>query len=499
MSNESSLKQKTIKSIFWSIGDQIANQGIQFILQIILARLLLPEHFGIIGMILVFILISNIIIDSGFTQALVREQEVNQADYSTVFYFNLLVAFILYGALFSIAPLISTFYHEPQLVPILRVLSLSLIINSLSIIQRTQLIKNIDFKTQTKINFISGMLSGVLAIVLALLGFGVWSLVVKTISLQLFQLILLWILNDWKPSFIFKFDSFKRMFGFGSKLMTARLISIIYSNIFFIVIGKLFSVTQLGYYTNAVKITETASLSITSALQKVTFPVFSSIQDDKERLKNGFKKIIKMSAFINFPIMMGLAAIADPLVHLLFGENWVPMIIYFQLLCLAGMLYPLHDINLNILKVKGKSNLYLLLNIIQKIILTLLIIGAVWFGLGVIGLIGVIVLQSYIEFFINSYFAGREISYPTTKQIKDLVLIYIITIIMGVIVYLSGMFLPENNIIKLSLQIIVGSVVYIGMSKLTKVKELNEVWNLMTPIVKKLLIKKNERVLNNKV
>lgn len=499
MSNESSLKQKTIKSIFWSIGDQIANQGIQFILQIILARLLLPEHFGIIGMILVFILISNIIIDSGFTQALVREQEVNQADYSTVFYFNLLVAFILYGALFSIAPLISTFYNEPQLVPILRVLSLSLIINSLSIIQRTQLIKNIDFKTQTKINFISGMLSGVLAIVLALLGFGVWSLVVKTISLQLFQLILLWILNDWKPSFIFKFDSFKRMFGFGSKLMTARLISIIYSNIFFIVIGKLFSVTQLGYYTNAVKITETASLSITSALQKVTFPVFSSIQDDKERLKNGFKKIIKMSAFINFPIMMGLAAIADPLVHLLFGENWVPMIIYFQLLCLAGMLYPLHDINLNILKVKGKSNLYLLLNIIQKIILTLLIIGAVWFGLGVIGLIGVIVLQSYIEFFINSYFAGREISYPTTKQIKDLVLIYIITIIMGVIVYLSGMFLPENNIIKLSLQIIVGSVVYIGMSKLTKVKELNEVWNLMTPIVKKLLIKKNERVLNNKV
>lgn len=491
---ESSLKQRTIKNAFWSIGDQFANQGIQFILQIILARLLLPEHFGMIGMILVFILISNIIIDSGFSQALIREQKVSQADYSTVFYFNLLVSFLLYSVLYVMAPFISEFFKEEQLIPILRVLSLSLIINALSIIQRTILIKEINFKAQTKINIISGILSGILAIVLAVSGFGVWSLVVKTISLQLFQSILLWFYNDWKPTFEFKLESFNKMFGFGSKLMIAGLISIIYSNIYYVVIGKLYSVSQLGYYTNSVKFTEAASLSITAALQRVTYPVLSTIQDEEERLRYGFRKIIRISAFVNFPLMVGLAAIASPLVSLLFGEKWMPMVIYFQLLCIAGMLYPLHAIDLNILQVKGKASLFLHLIIARKVILTLLIIGAVWLKLGITGLIVVVIIQSYIEFFINSYFAGKQISYSMFEHIKDLSIIYLMAIMMGIVVYFVGFLTPEHATLQLVIQIVVGAVVYIGISKIIKSQELDFLLNTLSTIWTRMSRKKRREI-----
>lgn len=489
-----SLKQKTVKSVIWSIGGQFAKHGTQFILQIILARLLLPEDFGKIGMILVFILISNIMIDSGFSQALIREQKVDQADYSTVFYFNLAVSFFLYGILYVSAPSISVFFNESQLVPLLRVLSLCLIINALSIIQRTLLTKNIDFKTQTKIVIISGLLSGAIAIISALLGLGVWSLVIKTVSLQLFQSILLWVFNDWRPSLVFQFESIKRLFGFGSRLMIAGVISIIYSNIYYVVIGKMYPIAQLGYYTNAAKITEPASLSITAALQKVTYPVLSTIQDEEERLKHGFRKIIRISAFINFPLMVGLAAIADPFVQLLFGEKWIPMVIYFQMLCIAGMLNPIHEIDLNILQVKGKSSLFLKLSIARKIILTVLIVGAVLLNVGVIGLIFVAVIQSYIEFFIISFFSGREISYSTGEQIRDLLPIYIITIIMGAVVYVSGMLLPENNMMKIIVQIVIGTATYIGISKLVRLQVLKVLVDLLSPILQKGKARKHEKV-----
>lgn len=489
MPKESTLKQKTINGLFWSFGDLITNQGIQFIIQIILARLLLPENFGLIGMIFIFIVIANSFIDSGISNALIRDQNTNQADYSTVFYFNLLTSLVMYAVIYTSAPSISVFFNEPQLVLILRVLSVCLIINAFGIIQRVQLVKNVDFKTQMKINTIAGVLSGIIGIVFAVLGFGVWSLVVKSVTMQIFQSGFLWKLNSWKPSFVFKYASFKRLFGFGWKLMISSLISSIYSNIYNILIGKMYSATQLGYYTNAVKLNDVVSQSITSALQRVTYPVLSTIQEDK-RLRYGFKKIIRMSAFINFPAMVGLATVAEPFVNLLFGDKWLPMAIYFQFLCFAGMLYPLNSINLNILQVKGKVNLYLQLTIVSKVILSVLIIGVIWFKLGVIGLIGAVIIQSYIDFFINSYFSGKELSYSMIEQMKDIFLIYVVTIIMGTIVYLCGMLLPVNNLIKIVFQIVIGCIAYIGMSKLAKIPELNEVWFLIVPLFKKMMFKK---------
>lgn len=489
MPKESSLKQKTINGLIWSFGDLIANQGIQFIIQIILARLLLPENFGLIGMILIFITIANSFIDSGISQALIREQNTSQADYSTVFYFNLFMSLGMYSVCYVLAPLISVFFNEPQLVMILRVLSVCLIINSLGIIQRVLLIKKIDFKTQTKISAIAGILSGIIGIIFAILGFEVWSLVVKSVSMQIFVSGLLWTFNGWKPSFVFKYASFKRLFGFGWKLMIDALISILYFNIYTILIGKMYSTTHLGYYTNAARLTDIVSQSIASAIQRVTYPVLSVIQED-ERLKYGFKKIIKTTAFISFPCMVGFAAIAEPLVSLLFGEKWMSMAIYVQLLCFAGMLYPLNSINLNILKVKGKVNFFLQLTILRTVILTIFIIGVIWLKLGITGLIGAFLIQSYIDFLINSYFSGKEILYSVFEQIKDILLIYSITIIMGVIVYLLGMIFSGNNLLKIIFQITIGCMVYIGMSKLAKIQELNEVWVIILQLIKGVMFRR---------
>lgn len=491
MEEISSIKRKTISGLFWSFADLMANQGIQFIIQIILARLLLPEHFGVIAMISVFIAISTSIIDSGFTQALIREQDTSQEDYSTVFYFNLFMALVMYGVLYLSAPIISDFFGETQLVLILRVLSIVLIINSFGIIQRVALIKKVDFKTQSKVNIIAGTISGVIAVIFAILGFGIWSLVIKTLSMQFIQSLLLWIYNKWVPDFVFKIDSFKKFFGFGSKLLVSGLIDTIYNNIYSIIIGRVFSSTQLGYYTNAVKFRDVASQSITASVQRVTYPVLSGIQEDEEKLKYGFRKVIKTSAFIYFPIMIGLAVIANPLIQLFFGEKWTSSVLYFQLLCVAGMLYPLHAINLNILQVKGRSDLFLLLEIIKKVILTVLIILSLWFQLGIIGLICAAILSSFAALFINTYFSAKEISYSAKEQILDLVPIFLISIFMGSIISLSGMVLPENNIIKLVTQSTVGIVFYVVVSKLSKIQELNTVSGLIFPIIIKLIRRKN--------
>ncbi|GHH97721.1 hypothetical protein AM1BK_12640 [Neobacillus kokaensis] len=279
--------------------------------------------------------------------------------------------------------------------------------------------------------------------------------------------------------------------------MFSGLISTIYSNIYFILIGRMHTAVQLGYYTNAVKLNEVVSDSIASAILRVTYPVLSSIQDNEERLKYGFKRIIKTTNFINFPFMVGLAAIAQPLILLIFGERWKPMVVYFQLLCFAGMLYPLNAINLNIFQVKGKSDLYLKLNIVKRVILTILITVAVYLDFGILGLIGVCVIDSYIGFLITSFFSGKEVSYSLIEQIKDLLFFYIISIFMGVIVYLFGIYAPIGNFFTLIFQIIIGFVVYLGICMIAKVQEIYIIWELIAPILKRIKTKRfNDKDLN---
>lgn len=496
MPNQSSLNDKTIVGLFWSFLDLLSKGGIQLGLQIILARLLLPDHFGLLGMVIVFITISTIVIDSGFSQALIRDKNTTQLDYTTVFYFNLFISFCAYGLLFVFAPSISDFYSEPRLVTIIRVISLVLIVNSLGIIQRVKIIKKIDFKTLTKINVFSVAISGGITITMALLGYGVWSLVMNMILAALVQTILLWFYNKWIPSLSFSYQSFTKYFGFGSKLLVSSLIDTFYNNIFYVIIGKVFSTTQLGYYSNAVKFRDLAALSISTAVERVSYPVLSSIQDDDIRLKLGFKKVIKTTAFVYFPIMAGLAAVAFPLFGLVIGDKWLPSVVYFQLLCIAGMLYPIHLLNLTILQVKGRSDLFLVIEVVKKVILTVLILFALTMKLGIIGLIMAALLNSFLSFFVNSYFSGTAIGYSTKEQLKDLLPAFIIAVVMGVSVYCLGFILPANYLVKLVAQVGIGIIMYVVLCKILHVQELRVVYQILFAIVlkKRKLTSKKEQL-----
>lgn len=471
MEGKGILKEKTFSGLFWSFADILTNQGIQFIVIMILARLLAPEHFGVIGIVTIFISIANTIVDSGFTQALIREKKVTQDDYSTVFYFNLIASLVIYLLLFVLSPKIATFFNEDELTSIIRVLTSSVIIHSFSIIQRTILVKKIDFKLQTKINFVAAIGSGFIATVLGIMGYGIWSLVVQTISLRLIQTILLWFGNSWKPSFIFSVSSFRRLFKFSSRLLISSLIDTVYGNVFSILIGKYYPAKQLGYYTNAKKLSNLFSIAITSSLQRVTYPVLSSIQDDTVSLINGFRKIITATAYFTFPIMIGLMAVSDSLVVVVFGPKWIESILYFKLLCLAAMLYPFHALNLNILQVKGRSDLFLRLEIIKKLLLTLLIGASLLFSLGIVGLICAGIVSSYLSFFINTYYSSKEISYSTKQQIKDLLPFILISVTMGAFVHLTGKLLPEIHILRLLIQVTIGCVFYVLVSWILKLKE----------------------------
>lgn len=483
---QSTLKKKAISGMFWSLSDLTTNQGIQFIIQVILARLLVPKDFGIIGMITVFIAVSQSFIDSGFTNALIREKEPTQDDYSTVFYFNLVMAFIMYIVLFFSSGAISRFFNEPQLIAILRVIALVLIINSFGLIQRTMLTKNINFKTQTKINVISSIISGIIAVVFAYTGFGVWSLVIKTLVMQFIQSILLYMYNRWVPSLVFSKKSFKKFFTFGWKLLVSGLINTLYNNLYFLIIGKFFSATNLGFYTNAQKLRDTACQSISTSVQKVGYPVLSSIKEDDDRLREGYKKIIKTSVYITFPLMIGLATVANPLIRLIFGTKWINSIKYFQVLCLSGMLYPLHAINLNILQVKGRSDLFLGLEIYKKIIGVFSIVIVLFFKLGIIGLVWALVITSYIAYFLNSYYSAELLAYSTMQQIKDIIPSFVASLIMGIVVYLiEGIFL-NSNLIKLIVETFVGIVVYVGLSKIIKIEEFNTIYELIGSLRRRL-------------
>ena len=413
-----SLKRKTVRGMTWSFVDNIANSGITFFVGLILARLLTPMEYGIMAMITIFIAISTSIIDSGFSNALIRKSEINRIDYNTVFYFNLGISVLLYIILYVASPVISSFFNEPVLIKITRIISWILIINALGIIPRTILVVNIDFKTQTKVSLISSIISGVVGVGMAFYGLGVWSLVGQQLSRQLLNTFFLWIYCRWRPVWEFSTESFREMFGFGSKLLVSGLIDTVYKNIYYVIIGHFYSSAQLGQYTRADQFKNIFSSNLTNVIQRVSYPVLSSIQNDPKRLKDAYRRIIKTTMLITFTCMIGLVAIAKPLIIVLIGEKWLQAVYFLQIVCFAGMLYPLHAINLNILQVKGRSDLFLNLEIIKKIIAVGPIVVGVFCGIEY--MLWGSVLTSFISFFLNSYYSADLINYPTWQQIKDI-------------------------------------------------------------------------------
>ena len=463
------LKEKTISGLAWSFIDNFSALGITFLVGIILARLLTPHEFGLIGMIYIFMAISQSIIDSGFTQALIRKKECTQADYSTVFYFNLILGVIIYLIFVFTSGIISHFFNEPQLKLIVKVLGLGLIIESLTIVQRAKLIKRIDFKLQTKISVISSIISGIIGITMALKGFGVWSLVIKSLTGYAVTSFLLWIWNKWKPSLTFSISSFKEMYSFGSKLLISGLIDVSYRNIYLLIIGKYFSATELGFYTRAEQFTNLPSQNIDIVIQRVSYPVLSTMQDDIQKLKEAYKKLIKSTMLITFVLMLGMAAIAKPMILTLIGEKWISSVVYIQLLCFVGMLYPLHSLNLNMLNVQGRSDLFLRLEVIKKLLAVPIIIIAILYGIKIM-IIGMFV-NSCMAYYLNSYWSGKFIKYSFGEQIKDILPSFLLAIFISSVIFFLGNAMDISNILKMIMQILLGALLFIGITEATQMKD----------------------------
>jgi teichuronic acid exporter len=451
-------------------------RGVQFVVGLILARLLSPEHFGLIGMLTIFMAVAESLIDSGFQAALIQKREATQTDTCSVFYFNILIALAAAGLLCVVAPWIAAFYNQPILTPLTRALSLTFVINSFGAVQGTILTRQIDFKTQTKISLLAGVLSGIVGIYMAVAGFGVWSLVVLQISRALVGTVFLWLLNVWTPALIFSVKSLREMFGFGSRILATGLINRTFDNIYLLVIGKVFSATDLGVFTRAKVMQDLSSQTLSWMVGRVTFPVFSTIQDDPARLRRGFKKALSLLVLVNFPMMIGLAVIARPLVLVLLTEKWAECIPYLQLLCLAGLLFPVVVINQNLLFALGRSTIHLRLEIVKKIfIVTNIAITWQW---GISAMICGMIMISILSFFLNSYYTGVLIGYRPREQLRDLFPSLTMAVLMGMAVFAVGLLAFPNYWLRLLVQISIGIVTYTCLCRMFRLTAFMECWQV---------------------
>lgn len=458
--------KQTIKNGFiWSALDSLGTQAIGLVISLILANLLGPSAYGLIAMLAIFMAIASVFVNSGFSSALIRKTDRSEADFSTTFYFSLAVSIVCYLLLFFCAPYIATFYEEPELVSLTRALALIIVINTFAIIPRTLLTVNINFKAQAIASFTAIIISGSVGLYMALNGFGVWSLVGQQISSAVVRTAMLYILSPWRPKTGFCRSSFKELFGFGSKLLASGLLESIFNNAYGLIIGKQFSPAQLGIFNQANMLSSVPAITITGVIQKVTFPMLSNIQHDTEKLDATFLLILKLSTLIIFPIMLGISIIAEPLIALLLGEQWRASAELLSILALAFMLYPIHAINLNFLTVKGRSDLILKLELIKKVMLTIMLIIAVPMGIKAM-CIGMVV-TSYLALFMNTYYTAKLSTLSMFNQFKVLLPIGIIATISAYIGYMTGKQLNSDTL-QIICMLIIALFVYITIMLLTQ-------------------------------
>lgn len=467
-----SLTNKTVKGVSWSFIDSVSSQGITFLVGLVLARLLTPEDYSLLGIIVIFISVFNSIVDSGFSNALIRKTDATDKDYNTVFISNLAISIVLCAALYFLAPAIAGFFNRPPLTGLLKVMSFIIIINAFAIIQRTILMKNIDFKTQTKISLISSISSGVVGIGMAVAGYGVWALVGQQLSRQGLNTVFLWVYAKWYPKFQFSIQSFKELFGFGWKLLASSLIDTTWREIYQVVIGKCYAPATLGQYTRAQQFAYIFSSNMNTVVQRVSYPVLSSIQDDKTRLKAAYKRIIKVSMLPTFVMMLGMAGCARAMIQVLVGDQWLPAVPMLQIICFQMMLYPLHSLNLNMLQVEGRSDLFLRLEIIKKTISVIPILLGIFVGIYWM-LIGSVV-TGIISYYLNAYYSGPAIGYSIKEQVKDILPSFGIAMLMCATVYAMS-FIPISPFILFPLQLFAGMTIAIALSKKCELPEYIEI------------------------
>lgn len=477
-----SLKDKAVKGVIWKAINSYSLKGFQFVVGIILARLLTPSDYGLVGMTAIFFAISSVFIDSGFGSALVQKKDRNEDDYCTVFYVNFCVSLFFFCLFFFIAPHVADFFEQPLLKDLMRVSSVSLIINALVATSRNKLYVAVDFKTTTKISVTASVISGSVALFCAYSGLGVWTFVIQGLVSSIISALLLFYYVRWIPRRKFSKSSFDRLFGYGSKILTASLITVIYDNIYGFIIGKKFSAAALGIYSKGEHFASFAGGTTSSVLQSVAFPILTDIQDDKERLLSAYSRYIKMVAFFVFPLLMGLCGIAKPLVVFLITEKWIPCIIILQILCFAGLWDGIIRINLNLLYVTGRSDLVLKLEIIKKTIAFTILFISVSFG--IIGMCLGRVIYAMIAFYMNTYYTKKILNYGFWTQVKEILPSFFISLSMMFIALLVSCYVTKP-IVSLAISLIVCPIYYLFLSYLFRISSLYDLRDIINNRKKK--------------
>lgn len=476
----SSLKNTAVTGLIWSAIERFSVQGTQFIVTIILARLISPEDFGLIGMITVFIALSDLIINGGFSQALIQKKQRTQDDFSTVFYFNVIIAVFIYGLIYFLAPYVAKFYNQMPLIDILRILAISVILKSFCVVQNAILSIKLNFKLRTKINLISALLSGTIAIYMAYKGLGVYALIYQTILLSLLVSVFSFALIRWFPSLKFSFDSLKVLFNFGSKLLFASVVRTIVDNCYAILIGRFLSIRDVGYYTQGRNMPDVLSMNLYNVLQNVFFPLMSAHQDDKERLLKIYKKGIQGTAFIIIPAMVGLMLIAEPFVHCVLSDKWEGAIIVIQWIALSRIIIPISALNCSIINAVGRSDIYLKIDLLKLPLTIGALLATFSFGLEVIVIGNAII--SAICFFINAYYPGKWFGFGAWEQLKKISPIIFCTLCMALPLYFIKL---DNKLLEMILKLCMGPIIYSAMCYLMKVETFMEMCTLFKSKIKK--------------
>lgn len=460
-------KAKVLSSLVWKLMERGGTQGIQFIVMILLARLLLPEEYGLIAIVSIFIAIAGVLVQGGFTTALIQKKNADEVDYSSVFYINLVAASILYILLFSISPFIATFFNEPQLISVLRILSLSLFLGAFSSIQNAVISRNMQFKKLFFSSLWAVLISGIVGLILAYANYGIWALIAQSLTSQLLVIVILWFTVSWRPQLIFSMERIIGLFSFGWKLLVSDLIDTLYINLQGLIVGKLFSPAMLGFYNRGHQFPVLLVSNINGSIQSVILPTLSSFQDDKQRVKEIVRRSIVTSSLIIFPMMVGLAVIAEPLVKILLTEKWLPAVPFVQIFCAIYALWPIHTANLQAINALGRSDIFLKLEIV-KMILGIVILGiSIPFGIYAMVFAGLV--SGIISAYINAYPNKKLINYSFQDQLKDLIPALLLSLVMGAIVY-SITWFGMHAMATIIIQIILGTVVYVGLANAFKLE-----------------------------
>lgn len=464
--NDQTLKEKTVSGMIWSSIGRFGTVGLSFISNLVLARLLMPSDFGVIGMLNVFIAVSGVFVTAGFGAALIQKKNPTHVDYTSVFWWNLAASFVFYWILFASGPAIARFYAMPELCPVLRVQSLSLFFMAFSVVQSNQLNKQLRFRELSMRNLGAAFIGTIVGIVMAFLGYSYWSLVAASMVSSLTGMLLLWRLSSWRPSRVFSVQSLKELFAFGGLMALSALIETVYTNLQSLIIGKWYSPKDLGYYTQARKLEDVPTLSLSHVVNQVSFPVFASLQDERDRLVATMRKNTKAINYLNFPLMSLLIVIARPLITLLYGAKWEISIPYFQILCISSLVFSMNTLNTNVIKSLGKGKLYFWVQLIKRLIgLVLIILGG---RAGMMPLMWALTAIGYTSIIINMYVNGRLIGYGIVGQIRDLIGYFAAALAVAGIVYLLGLVLPLHPYLVMLVQVVVYAALYIACSRLFK-------------------------------